>query len=75
MNPTLDALRARYPHLGFALYAYKPGGPVTLECMTAEGRTFSFRGTTEAEAILAGFAEDFAPPPATPPPAPADVFA
>ena len=53
----LDALRAKYPHLGFAAYAFEPGGPVTLECITADGKTFQFHGPTLAEAIAAGFAE------------------
>jgi hypothetical protein len=53
----LDALRAKYPHLGFAVYAYDPKGPVTLECITAEGKTFQFQGPTLAEAIAIGFAE------------------
>ena len=53
----LDALRAKYPHLAWAVYAYDPGGPVTLECITAEGKTFQFQGPTLAEAIATGFAE------------------
>jgi hypothetical protein len=39
---TLDDLRAKYPHLGFALYAYTPLGNVTLECLTADGTTYKF---------------------------------
>lgn len=54
----LDALRAKYPHLGFAVYAFEPNGPVTLECLTADGKTFQFHGPTLADAIVAGFAED-----------------
>lgn len=54
----LDTLRAKYPHLGFALYAYEPGGPVTLECITAEGKSFQFRGATAAAAMAEGFADD-----------------
>ena len=57
----LDALRAKYPHLGFAVYAYEAKGPVTLECITAEGKTFQFQGPTLAEAIATGFADDVAP--------------
>lgn len=61
MTPTLDALRAKYPNLSFTLYAYS-GEPVTLEAINGEGRIFTFVGATEAEAILAGFADDFTPP-------------
>lgn len=70
----LDALRAKYPHLGFAVYAYTPSGEVTLECITAEGKTFQFQGATLAEAIATGFADDVAPPqPETGNPASADA--
>lgn len=54
----LDALRAKYPHLAFAVYAYEPGGPVTLECITADGKTFQFHGPTLEAAIATGFAEE-----------------
>lgn len=54
----LDALRAKYPHLGFGVYALDPAGPVTLECITADGKTFQFHGPTLADAITAGFAEE-----------------
>lgn len=53
-----DTLRAKYPHLGYAAYAYVPGGPVTLECITPEGQTFKFTGPTMLLAIDAGFPED-----------------
>jgi hypothetical protein len=68
MTPSLDALRTKYPHLSFTVYAYT-GKPVTLECITAEGKIFAFAGPTETEAILAGFGDDFtqpAPAPETP---------
>lgn len=58
---TLDHLRAKYPHLGFAVYAYTPGGPVTLECINQDGATFKFSGRTEDEAIRTGFPEEFEP--------------
>lgn len=51
---TLDDLRAAHPDLGFALYAYDPRGPVTLEVHAAEG-VFKFIGATEAAAIAAAF--------------------
>ena len=74
-----DTIRAKYPHLGFAVYAYTPADPVTLECMTADGRSFKFEGPTLADAIAAGFGEEEpAPTPETPvaetAPADASVF-
>lgn len=62
----LDAVRAAYPHLGFAVYAYDPGGPVTLEIHDG-GTVFTFRAATEAEAVALAF-------PAALEPAPADLF-
>lgn len=58
-----DSLRAKYPHLGFAAYALEPGGPVTLECLTKEGRSFQFTRPTLTAAIAAGFAEEPEPEP------------
>jgi hypothetical protein len=70
---SLDDVRARYPHVGLALYAYEPGKPVTLECIGADGKTFKFTGRTEADAISKAFDEDDAPSVApTPSPAPAE---
>lgn len=55
---TFDELRAERPDLGFAVYAYEPDGPVTLEVLAAEGQ-FTFRGPTLADAIETAFpAED-----------------
>ena len=51
---TLDDLRAAHPALGFAVYAYEPGGQVTLEIHAAEG-VFTFRAATEEAAIAAAF--------------------
>lgn len=68
----LDTLRAKYPHLGWAVYCYEPGGPVTLECITADGKTFQFHGPTLEAAIAAGFAED--PEPTQPEEAAPSVF-
>jgi hypothetical protein len=62
MLPSLDDLRRERPELALALYAFDPGGPVTLEILH-DGRSFTFSGATEAEAILAAF-----PPPAPPAP-------
>lgn len=71
----LDALRAKYPHLGFAVYAYDPLGPVTLECINVEGKSFKFEGPTLAAAIAAAFAEDVEPEPQSQPDTPdASVF-
>ena len=72
----LDALRAKYPHLGFAVYAYDPAGAVTLEAITREGKVFTFQGPTLAEAIVAGFGEETEPQPepAGSDTAPASVF-
>lgn len=57
---TLDAIRAKYPHLAFGVYALEPGGPVTLECITPDGSIWKFTGPTEEAALLAGFGDDFA---------------
>lgn len=62
---TLDDLRAARPDLGFALYAYEPGGVVTLEVHMG-GDVFSFTAESEAAVVQAAF------PPA--PPAPEDIF-
>lgn len=68
---TLDDVRARFPHLGLALYAYKPGGPVTLECIGPDGDIFKFSGATEHDAIMAGFGDELTAAAPTPePPAP-----
>lgn len=59
---TLDDLRTKHPDLGFALYAFEPGGPVTLEVITPDGAVFSFSGPSATGALLLAF------PPALPPP-------
>jgi hypothetical protein len=51
---TLDELRALLPDLGFAVYAYDPRGPVTLEVHAAEG-VFTFTAASEQAAIAAAF--------------------
>lgn len=63
----LDDLRALHPHLGFALYAYEPGGPVTLEIHDG-GHVFQFRAPTEAAVLATAF------PPEPEPDASADLF-
>ena len=85
---SLDDLRARVPHVGAALYAYEPGGPVTLELTLEDGSIFTFEGATEAAAVgraLAPMAPVEPPlepapaavaPPAEPPgDGPDDIFA
>lgn len=67
-----DTLRAKYPHLGYAAYAYDPGGPVTIECITADGKSFKFTGPTMLAAIAEGFPEDSAEPEPTEAPAPSE---
>ncbi len=52
---TLDEARTAYPHLGMALYALDPGGPVTLETLTPEGDIFTFHGASEADVIEQAF--------------------
>jgi hypothetical protein len=47
---TLDHLRAALPNLGFALYAYDPEGPVTLEVHADDG-VFSVVAESEAAAV------------------------
>lgn len=66
---SLDEVRAAFPQLGLALYAYEPGGPVTLEIHAPEG-VFTFSAETEELAIAAAFPE----PPPPPPPPPVNVF-
>lgn len=64
MRPCLDDLRAARPELGLALYAFEPGGEVTLE-VHHEGKVYPFKGATEAEAILAAFPMEEPPEPQT----------
>jgi len=63
---TLDEIRATYPHLGLALYALEPGGPVVLE-VHAPGFLQTWRGQT-VQAVV-----DQAFPPEVEPPAPSPV--
>lgn len=76
---TLDDARAAFPRLGIAIYAYEPGGPVTLEVIAADGQTFSFTGATEAAVVARAFPSLVPPaaepePPAIPEPPTTNVF-
>lgn len=51
---TLDELREVRPDLGLAVYAFEPGGDVTLE-IHFEGEIFPFQAPTVAGAIEAAF--------------------
>lgn len=54
MPASLDELRHHFPGLGFAVYAYEPGGAVTLEIHDGED-VYSFPAATEAEAVALAF--------------------
>lgn len=58
----LDAIRARFPHLGVAVYAYTPTGPVTLELHTPDGAIHAVTNATLAECIAAVFPDEAAAP-------------
>ena len=47
---TLDSLRQRLPEFGFAVYAFDPTGPVTVEVHAPDGSVFTRTGDTEDEA-------------------------
>lgn len=66
MRPSLDDLRAARPDLALAVYAMEPGGVVTLEIYDG-GQVYAFQGATEADAILAAFPQEAAPPSPEPP--------
>ena len=51
----LDELRARYPDMGFAVYALEPGGAVTLEVHAPDGRLYSWKGRGVAEVLDVAF--------------------
>lgn len=57
MTPDLDALRARFPHLGFGVYAYEPGAGVTLEIHMPGGHLHSLSAPTLAGCIAEAFPE------------------
>lgn len=66
MRPSLDDLRAARPDLALAVFAMEPGGAVTLEIYDG-GQVYSFKGETEADAILAAFPPEAEPIPDEPP--------
>lgn len=43
---TFDQIREAWPHLGLAVYAYEPGGLVTVEVLAADGSRFELSGLT-----------------------------
>lgn len=45
---TFDDLRAAYPRTGFAVYAYAPGEPVTIEAHTEDGQVLAMTHPTLA---------------------------
>lgn len=54
----IDHVRGMFPHLGIAVYAYDPKGPVTVEVFTPDGTTMKRQAPTEAEALIAIFGPD-----------------
>lgn len=74
---TLDDIRQHYPKLGLALYAYEPGGAVTLEIHSAQGQVFSFTAPGEAAVLAKAFPELHEAPAVLepqPPPPTANIF-
>lgn len=53
----IDDLRARFPHLGFSVYALTPGAAVTVEVLTPDGTLYGKEARTEREAFLLLFPE------------------
>lgn len=52
-----DRLREEHPDLILNLYAMQPLGPVTLEIITPDGKTFTFPALSAAAAMAAAFPE------------------
>ena len=50
MTFSIDMLRKKFPTIGFALYAYEPSEPVTLEVIIKAG-SFKFTQPTEEAAV------------------------
>lgn len=50
-----DAIRAAHPDLVVNLYAMDVGGPVTLELIVPDGRSYTFTGPTARAAIELAF--------------------
>ena len=53
-----DEIRLAWPTLGFAIYAFTPGEPLTLEVHDVDGKIYTFMGKTAAQAIAAAFPQD-----------------
>lgn len=51
----LDEIRAQFPDLGFAIYAYEPGGAITVEVLTPDGARFTRQAPTMTEALAGMF--------------------
>jgi hypothetical protein len=54
---SLDDLRARFPQLGFAIYAIDPADPITLEVHLPDGTVQALTGNTWAETAALAFPE------------------
>jgi len=53
---SIDVIRARFPDLGFAIYAMEAGGEVTVEVLLPDGLTIhTVRRRAVAEALAALF--------------------
>jgi len=52
-----DRLREEHPDLILNLYAMQPSGPVTLEIITPDDKSYTFNGLTAAAAMAAAFPE------------------
>ncbi len=64
-----DRARKMYPELILNAYAFDPRGPVTLEVMYPNGKSFPFRRPTLEAALAAAFG-DLSPPAPEPTPEP-----
>lgn len=53
-----DDVRAANPDLLVSVYGMTPGGPVTLEIITPDGKAFTFTGATARAAIARAFPPD-----------------
>lgn len=53
----IDKLRTAYPHLGVAVYAYKPGPFVVLELHAPDSDPVQIHGKTVEECVLSAFPE------------------
>lgn len=55
----IDLARQTYPAIGLAVYAYTPGGPVTLEIHTPDGKIYSISEPTQEACMQRAFPELF----------------